>query len=1196
MAVIRIRESMEILDGWNAAVSFDYGPEYDVTVHDPFSKTEEELLEWYFEKYPQYPRLRQGKASEVANSITTYGELLFQQVFGQNLQINFHYRNLVQSGLQALRIEIAGSPKFHALHWESLKDPELPLPLVLQATIVRQNLNPPALYAQVRSSPTINLLIVTARPRGKDDPAGYRTISRPLVEALRNANLRVKVKILRPGTYKALKNHLDSIDAGYYHVIHFDMHGKVYTYDDLLQDQKRLACYQLRHRYGRQVKDIQPYEGIEAFLLFESEEDNKADLVEAKELANLLVNHQIPIAILNACQSGKQVGDRETSLGSHLMQAGVQLVLAMGYSVNIRATELLMSTLYQQLFANDELPIAIRSARIELYNDKMRLGFLEQAIDLEDWLLPVIYQNQTQPLKLSVREFTSEEEFDYFENKAEEENYATPELRYGFVGRDSDILQIEKCLLARRNILLVLGTGGAGKTTLLLHLRSWWHTTGFVEQVFYFGYDEGSWTLQQIMDTIAQRLLDLKSYRNFQRAPLTNQQMILADRLRSEKHLLILDNLESINGAHLTTEHTLSREEQTALRSFLTRLVKGHTLVMLSSRTDEDWLARGTFENNIYELSGLDPEAASALANHILEEQGNTDYRENEDFHELLTLLGGFPLAIEIVLDNLSRQSPAQVLDALQARYINRDRGDSQEKTESLIRCIDYSYRYLAPEVQQLLLCLAPFSGIIQQENFTSYLNHLQQQPALAYLPFEQWWRVIRESQNWGLLEPDPEFSRVVHIRLALLYFLRCRLEVPEQTEKKQAIETAFRQLYEQISKVAYLLLSSQPTNEGQVEQKIVSLEYENLDTALNLALQAQVSVLSIFQALTAYLDIIGDEQRALELSRSVLDRLEEYPSGQLNGMLALERIHITGTLAYQQTILKQYQEAEVSYQRQLEFLSQMKYINEKERQRLQAITYHNLGNLAFDERNWKKAGDYYTQERNIKFGSHGPRSLVLTYGQLGNMARPQGILQEGGEEYFKQAPNVFTTKGDRSSQAMTYLNLGVIEQLQQHKQEAAILFRQALNIFQQSGDSDYLAKAYHHLGSLALEEQQWQEAKTCYQEALRLYIYLDDKSSQAEVYAQLGKVAEMQSESRQACEYLLLSLETYTTQNDTLGSNGIWVSLAQLWQQSNDASLLTLMSTHLKASVEEVEATLHLLLEYIADAASQQDGSDTID
>src|SRR6266699_2189762 len=102
--------------------------------------------------------------------------------------------------------------------------------------------------------------------------------------------------------------------------------------------------------------------------------------------------------------------------------------------------------------------------------------------------LPVVYQNQ--PVTLQPRDFTPEERTDWVEHKAEEKRYTPPDPQYGFVGRDIDILQIEKRLLTRRNILLVRGMGGAGKTTLLRHLASWSHTTGFVQHVFYFGYDE----------------------------------------------------------------------------------------------------------------------------------------------------------------------------------------------------------------------------------------------------------------------------------------------------------------------------------------------------------------------------------------------------------------------------------------------------------------------------------------------------------------------------------------------------------------------------------------------------------------------------------------------------------------------------------------------------------------------------------
>ncbi len=233
MAVIRIQERTGGSEGTNAIVIFNNGPEYPITITDPFDDQQEQELEWYFEEHLEFPFTKKVRAQNAAVSITAYGENLFKQVFGDP-DIYAEYRALLKSGLHDLQIEIAGSPQFHAHHWESIKDPKLAQPLALEAAMVRKNLKPQVIPSSIRPSPVINLLIVASRPSGVHD-VGYRTISRPLVESMHNANLNVQVEILRPGTYRALENHLRDVTAnhgeGYYHVVHFDVHGAVLTYD-----------------------------------------------------------------------------------------------------------------------------------------------------------------------------------------------------------------------------------------------------------------------------------------------------------------------------------------------------------------------------------------------------------------------------------------------------------------------------------------------------------------------------------------------------------------------------------------------------------------------------------------------------------------------------------------------------------------------------------------------------------------------------------------------------------------------------------------------------------------------------------------------------------------------------------------------------------------------------------------------------
>ena len=229
MTTITIKEQGTAAAG--PVVSID-GQEYPFTLADPFTEQDERRLEWYFEQHLTFPFTKQERAREAAASITAYGHALFDQVFGDR-RAYARYQGALQQGIEKLVFEIAGRAEFHHLHWEALKDPELPQPFALQAPFVRANVEPQKIIAELRPAPTVNLLVVTARPGGAHD-VGYRTISRPLVDALRQADLRVQIDILRPGTYKALVQQLEQVQdlrgTGYYHVIHFDVHGALLDY------------------------------------------------------------------------------------------------------------------------------------------------------------------------------------------------------------------------------------------------------------------------------------------------------------------------------------------------------------------------------------------------------------------------------------------------------------------------------------------------------------------------------------------------------------------------------------------------------------------------------------------------------------------------------------------------------------------------------------------------------------------------------------------------------------------------------------------------------------------------------------------------------------------------------------------------------------------------------------------------------
>ena len=162
--------------------------------------------------------------------------------------------------------------------------------------------------------------------------------------------------------------------------------------------------------------------------------------------------------------------------------------------------------------------------------------------------------------------------------------------------------------------------------------------------------------------------------------------------------------------------------------------------MVLGSRGEETWLATQTFAVNVYTLGGLDSEAASSLADLILHRHHAEAQRKDLALAQLLKLLDGYPLALEVVLANVGRETPAQVLAALLAGDAAIDpAADTGDKTRSILRCIDYAFSNLGAGAQALLRCLAPVTGVVNLNLLDDYTEELKAQPSLTDLPYPRW-------------------------------------------------------------------------------------------------------------------------------------------------------------------------------------------------------------------------------------------------------------------------------------------------------------------------------------------------------------------------------------------------------------------------------------------------------------------------
>ncbi|WP_203915253.1 tetratricopeptide repeat protein, partial [Rhizocola hellebori] len=1011
MTVVRIRETGLLPDGGLAAVvGFGESAEYEVTVTDPADDAVERLLGWYFQEHLRFPFLDHDRRDVAVAQIERYGRELFGQVFGGAGRTDFEV--LRRRQFDGCRVEVTGSAAFHRLHWEALRDPGMVEPLAVRVPVVRRVTSQPAKFDLSGAGSSLNVLLVTARPDGPSD-VGYRTISRPLVGALRQGALRVQVDLARPGTWAALTARLqqatDLYGSGFYQIVHFDLHGAFVDYASLVtgRAEKRLAFTD---------REIKPFAGRQGFLFFETVVDGCARPVPAATVAAVMAQHRIPMAVLNACQSAMQDSTSEASLALQLVSAGVPVAVGMAYSVTVSAAEAGMPVLYAGLAANADPVAAAQAMRRALFDDAGRRGFFDQSVDLEDWMLPVVFRQQD--LRFQLRDPTGEEEIRHAERHTG--SGREPHVEYGgFLGRDLDIHTIEKRILVAggHNLLLVQGMAGAGKSTLLQHVGWWWQHTGLTERTFTYNYEHRAWTAEQILRDIASRLLDKPAQATLEAKPYLVQLDQITRLLRSRTYLIVIDNAESITASPASIPHSLPAAEQTRLAELLAALLGGRTLVLIGSREPEAWLAPGTFDSNVYQLSGLDPQATSQLTDRILRHHHARhhldDPAQREALTKLNTLLGGYPLPMTVVLPALATSTPAQILADLQGGG-----GDTADPVGLIVKAIEYSHGKLDPATQHALLMLAPFTTTLpNRELLALYAGYLAEQPALEQSEPVDLTAAVAEIVRVGLAAPHPQLDSMTQILPVLPYFLRTRLQ--PQTALLHATQQAHYRLYNAYAAAIHQLLLDHQPQQRALGQAIAAAEYPNLTTALEIALTSRQPLTSLILTLDEALDQASQHttRRALIEHALGLHQGDTSDARQERGILH----NLAGHAA-----LTSYQldDAHAHYEHALAIHLEL------DRRGDAAVTYHQLGAVAEEQRRFEQAADYYQQSLAIDLELGNRHGAANAYHQLGVVAQEQRRFEQAVDNY-QQSLAIELEFGDRHGAGISYHQLGVVAQLQ---------------------------------------------------------------------------------------------------------------------------------------------------------------------
>ncbi len=263
------------------------------------------------------------------------------------------------------------------------------------------------------------------------------------------------------------------------------------------------------------------------------------------------------------------------------------------------------------------------------------------------------------------------------------------------VGRDDDVARVQDALqLDRERIVTITGRGGAGKTSLAL----------VVAALLLDEYPGGIWLTRlanleepgEVIGVVASAVGAVDVDGSASQGIITR----LRERGRT---LLVLDNLEHLLPAAPGIAELVDALPQLQL------LITSQAPTRLSSEL-------------CVSLDALEDAAAMALLERVARRRNatfSTDGAHGEALLEVVHLLDGLPLALELAAARLALLTPVQLRDRLRASYevLSDDRADRSDRYRSLAATLEWTLGLLDPETQALFARMGAFVGPVELED-----------------------------------------------------------------------------------------------------------------------------------------------------------------------------------------------------------------------------------------------------------------------------------------------------------------------------------------------------------------------------------------------------------------------------------------------------------------------------------------------
>ena len=968
-------------------------------------------LRWYLEDFLEYPfEPHTDVAERIMDALREWGKRAFDDLF-DNRVAGVILDRAKGKGYKNLNIQVmSDDPRILQWPWEALQDPQATY-LAISGPIERRlnSVPDPLPISSDLPRDRINILLITARPYEGD--VHYRSISRPLVELIEQEDIPTNVHVLRPPTFKNLHHHLEE-RPNHYHLIHFDGHG---GYGQMKAGAGR------RHMYaGRE-------EGV---LVFEDDK-GKEDQISAEQLAGLLQEHPVPLMVMNACRSGMLGGmaqDPFASVAASLLKSGIRGVVAMAYSLYVSGAQVFLPEFYSELFKSGSLSRAIWKGRQAMFGDRKRICSRGR-FDLNDFIVPVIYQQE--PYQLS---FLDEAEAVRKTEKAELPEEARDEQNpYGFIGRDRELLRLERAMRTETPAILISGIGGVGKTTL---------ARGFLKWLFNTEGMDGCLWLTFIDIRSAEYVINVMGYafygKDFLVLDIETKINAITKAVRKARIIFVWDNFEvtaGIPGSNITAN--LSEDDRNLLLRLLERMRGGSGKVLITSRSDEEWLGVQRLKVSIGGLAG---EERWEFCDKILDNLGLEINRDDPEFAKLMDSLNGHPLMMRVILPRLEKMTARQVIDAL-----GPEAGD-------LFAVLKFVEKGLDEDLRPLLIPLA-FHELYTDADILEEVSQ-QIDETLTREKIDLFLKALvaaglLRNISCPLYEIHPAFTAHIKNETYKLY-------------DDTAINVWIIRLI-QIYCINVALISKQPLF---IRRHFLHYHRTTINILLNYAseLSLHKECIILADSIAEFDLLVGDLVDALNQYLAILSVAEAT-----NNVIAKSITCHQIALAYYKFGL--FSKARLWYLRTL-------VLDMKSGDCIRiASTYRSIGIIYQDTVNYELAKSYYCTSLDICTDNNDYNGMAITHHQLGILYR---LLNNLNKAYYhlKIAIEMKEIHNDLPSCAFTYYELAYVELLRGNADEAYSFCNKSLNIRIKYGDSEGVAQAYNLMAAIKIKNGEYGEAK----------------------------------------------------------------------------------------------------------------------